>query len=295
MSGKLCISNVQKLTLHDGPGIRTTVFLKGCSLHCPWCANPENIGVQNQLWFDEGQCVGNNERCIFSKKCNKTVAQKRQGTVCMGNDISKCPMNALKPVASLYSVEELKHDLEQDKDYWMNGGGVTFSGGEPLLQIERLEPLLESLSLIGIDICFETALFVSEQLVRIALKYSNRLYVDMKILDPEDCMRYLGGDVKVYLRNMEIIASSGVPFTIRIPLIKPYTYQERNICLIEKALDKYCVTSIEIFSCHNLGDKKYTMLGKIPIRSGNVTEKELQALAERFTSRDRAVNVLHLR
>ncbi len=295
MSGELYVSNIQRMSLHDGPGIRTTVFLKGCSLHCPWCANPENMDVENQLWFDESRCVGSNERCIFIKGCGRMIARDRRGAVCMENDILKCPMHALKPVARMYDVGKLEQKINQDRHYWMNGGGVTFSGGEPLLQIVRLEPLLESLSRSGVDICFESAMFVPERLVRIALKYASRLYIDMKILDPEECLRYLGGDVKVYLRNMEIVASSGVPFIVRIPLIRPYTYQEQNICLMEKAMDRYCVPYVEIFSCHNLGDKKYAMLGKRSTHCCNVTEMELQALAERFASGGRTVRVLRLR
>jgi len=152
------ITNIQHFSLHDGPGIRTTVFLKGCNLKCPWCANPE---------------------CISSKI---------QGE--FGYDIS---------------LEKLEQEIVKDKPFYETGGGVTFSGGEPLLQINDLEPLLKSLKNKNINICFETALFVPEKYLKIAKKYSDEFIVDIKMINHENCKKVIGGKIDQYLNNINYL------------------------------------------------------------------------------------------
>ena len=132
---KVRITNIQRFCLSDGPGIRTTVFLKGCNLNCPWCANPENIEYEFNDYIKD-----NGEKGIF------------------GYDIE---------------LENLFEEIMKDKEYYkMNNGGVTFSGGEPLLQIKRLEPILKKLKENKINICFETALNIPKDLLLIAIKYA---------------------------------------------------------------------------------------------------------------------------
>lgn len=294
MSGGIYVSSIQRTSYHDGPGIRTTVFLKGCPLHCPWCANPENICEWNQFWFDEDQCVGNSEGCALSLTCSRIEALARRGEICTEADIANCPMSALKKIASKYCIEGLENEVMKDRVFWGDRGGVTFSGGEPLLQARQLEPLLERMHELGIDICFETALFVAEDAVRTVMRYISRLYIDMKIMDSEDCAHYLGGDIRMYCRNLKLVASSGIPYTIRIPLIRPYTYNEKNLNRIKDILEEFDVADVEIFACHNLGDKKYIMLGKTPMACENVSEEEVDATAKMLGAEGRTVTSLQL-
>ena len=149
---KVRITDIQHFSFHDGPGIRTTVFLKGCNLRCPWCANPE---------------------CISSKI---------QGE--FGYDIP---------------LDELKNEILKDEPYYKTGGGVTFSGGEPLLQVKYLEPLLKSLKLKNINICFETALFIPKEYLFIANLYVDEFIVDIKMINPENTKTILKGDINQYL------------------------------------------------------------------------------------------------
>ena len=135
---KVRITDIQHFSLHDGPGIRTTVFLKGCSLKCPWCTNPECISKEIQGEF--------------------------------GYDIS---------------LEELENEILKDESFYKTGGGVTFSGGEPLLQIKELEPLLISLKNKNINICFESALFVPQNYLKIANIYGDEFIVDIKMFGLE--------------------------------------------------------------------------------------------------------------
>ena len=144
---KVRVSNIQRFSLHDGPGIRTTVFMKGCNLKCPWCCNPENIDYN----FTAFNNLNVNEKGVF------------------GFDIE---------------LDELYNELIKDSSYFkINNGGITFSGGEPLLQIKKLEPLLIKLKKHNINLCLETALQVPFEFVEIASKYFDEIIIDIKILE----------------------------------------------------------------------------------------------------------------
>lgn len=239
MSGPLLISKIQPFSLHDGPGIRTTVFMKGCSLSCPWCANPENIRTENELW--------------------------------VGTE---------KPVAKEYTPDELFDELMYGSAFWADGGGVTFSGGEALLQIEALEPVLAKLKECNVHIAFETALHVPEENVTRALQYADFLYADMKDLRSAS---------ETYVRNLETVDVSGIPYVIRIPLVKPFTYNDDNLALIERELRKRRPQGMEVFKAHTLAKKKYAMLGRPFVAYDNVSEEELAGFAERI-----GATVLHI-
>ena len=204
---KVKITDIQHFSLHDGEGIRTTVFLKGCNLKCPWCANPECISPNIEKDF--GRCI---------------------------------------------SLGELEEEILKDKPYYETGGGVTFSGGEPLLQIRDLEPLLKRLD---INICFETALFVNENLVKIAYEYSDELIIDIKMLNSENTKNVLGVNINQFLSNLNIIDLSKVTF--RIPVTKYSLADSSQICELIKS---HPPKKIEIFKLHNLAKRKYEILEK---------------------------------
>lgn len=207
---KVRITDIQHFSLHDGPGIRTTVFLKGCNLKCPWCANPE---------------------CISSKI---------QGE--FGYDIS---------------LEELENEILKDEPYYKTGGGVTFSGGEPLLQIKYLEPLLKSLKLKNINICFETSLFVPKEYLCIANLYADAFIVDIKILTHENVKNVLNGNINQYLDNLNVLELNKTIF--RIPVTE-YSLYDRELIL--KLVSNFKPKKIEIFKLHNLAQRKYKILNK---------------------------------
>lgn len=221
------ITNIQHFSLDDGPGIRTTVFLKGCNLTCPWCCNPENIsfGIENFNHNNQNECFA--------------------------YDIS---------------LEELEKEILKDEIFYDNGkGGVTFSGGEPLLQIKELEPLLKSLKEKCINICFETSLSVPADLLEIAIKYIDEIFIDIKILDKKEAKNILNLDVDLYFSNLELVTNSKIKkenIVFRIPLNKEYTLKEDNVELILKLIEKYSDFKIEIFKTHNLAKSKYESLDK---------------------------------
>lgn len=204
------ITNIQHFSLHDGPGIRTTVFLKGCNLKCPWCANPECISSEIQSEF--------------------------------GYDIS---------------LDRLENEIVKDKPFYETGGGVTFSGGEPLLQIDNLEPLLKSLKDKNINICFETALFVPEKYLKTAEKYGDEFIVDIKMVDHENCRKVIGGKINQYFDNIELLDLNKTTF--RIPITKFALKDSEEILDL---LRKYKPKHLEIFELHNLARSKYDILNK---------------------------------
>lgn len=239
----ILLTNIQRFSLHDGPGIRTTVFLKGCSLRCPWCSNPENLSPSIQQYTKDGI----------------------EGTY-----------------GKYYSAAELVKECLKDKNFYEGKlkdptiwnitdasdidnlpGGVTFSGGEALLQMETLVPVCSALHNNGIHLAVETCLFVTTHLLELALNHIDFFYVDMKVLDEIRCKETEHGNLDIYLRNLETVIKSEKPVVIRIPVIGTYTDTYENRKLVHDLLEKYRnrVLKIELIKEHNLGESKYKSLG----------------------------------
>ena len=237
------ITNIQRMCFHDGPGIRTTVFLKGCNLHCPWCANPENISASPQEYELDG----------------------RKGVY--GN---------------LYSCEELFAEVMKDYEYYSPDGGVTFSGGEPLLQIAKLIQLLSELKKHGISTAVETALQVPLAIWQDAADLIDHYIVDLKILDIEQCRSIIGGDVNCYESCFAFLEERDADITLRIPLNHEYTMREENIDLLDDFLKRHSDIPVEIFATHDLGSRKYESLSmKLPVFR-KVSDDDIAVVSKRF-------------
>ena len=233
------VTNIQHFSLHDGPGIRTTVFLKGCNLNWPWCCNPENISFEIEKYFENG--------------LNKEF----------GYDIS---------------LNELEKEILKDEIYYNNGeGGVTFSGGEPFLQIANIIPLLKSLKNKGINICFETSLSINSNLVLMAIDYIDEIFIDIKLLEKEKTFNILNLNLDLYLNNLEIINNSDIKkenITFRIPLNMEYTLNKKNIDQIINLLKRYPY-KVEIFKTHNLAENKYKLLDKKQVEIKELSDNQI--------------------
>ena len=236
------VTNILRFSLHDGPGIRTTVFFKGCNLRCPWCSNPENIN------FEIENYTYGNEQGIYGYRI---------------------------------SLEELFNEVMKDKEFYEDGGGVTFSGGECLFQMERIEPLLKKLKEKNMHICIETALTVPKKFLEIALKYVDLFYVDMKILD-ENLAKKINGNTNIYIENLQLLDSSKKNYIIRIPLVNGYTYTDKNINEIMKTLNKIKPIKVEIFKIHNLAQKKYETLQKEMFKEEEISNEQMQEFKEKI-------------
>ncbi len=240
---KVIVSNIQRFCLHDGPGIRTTVFFKGCNLRCPWCSNPENIN------FNIEEYNYNNQKGEYGKE---------------------------------YSLEELESEILKDKDYYENNGGVTFSGGEPLLQFKNIEPLLKKLKEDKINICVETALTVPKEFINIALKYVDEFIIDIKIIDSTSDK--INGNPSLYLDNVKEVYSKNKNIIFRIPLVYDYTYTESNINKIIEMLKDYKDINVEIFKTHNLSYKKYESLGLKVKDFKEISDSEMEDICKKINN-----------
>ena len=239
---KVRITNIQRFSLQDGPGIRTTIFLKGCSLKCPWCSNPENISYEIEEYEIDG------EKGIY------------------GKDIE---------------LDELNDEIKKDDAYYkIDNGGVTFSGGEVLLQIEKLEPLLKKLKRENINICMETCLVSPLDNLKVALKYVDEFYVDIKLLDKVLFAEVLKGNYDLFINNIKYLFDNKYDkkITYRMPICKEYTLEKNNIEKLEEFLKKYSVKNIEVFTIHRLGEKKYKSLGKTMPNFDKISKKEIDKL-----------------
>ena len=237
------ISNIQRFCIHDGPGIRTTIFFKGCSLHCPWCSNPENISPNHEV-FLRGEKI--------------------------------------EPIGTTYSDEELLNLIKLDKTFYKDNGGVTFSGGEPLLHLPNYENLIKQIKKENIGICVETALFVPIKNIETVLKYIDFIYIDIKILGEKECKTVLGGDVNIFKNNLEYVLSKFPKDKIifRIPLVDGFTLTETNLALVKELIEPLKDISIEIFSVHNLGKTKYEKLNKPYKDFKTISDEKLDSIKD---------------
>ena len=217
---KILVGNIQRFSLHDGPGIRTTVFLMGCGIHCPWCANPENLYMKPCCYPEAGSLYG-----------------------------------------QYYSPIELVNEILKDEIFFVDGGGVTFSGGEALLQTEALLEVWRELKNRNIHIAIETALFVPREYIRQASEYIDLWMIDVKILVPKLCRTILGGDVNVYRENFSWLMQKRENYILRFPLVCSITMEQINLELVLEFLQRNSVAQLEIFSIHDLAREKYKNLG----------------------------------
>lgn len=274
MQSKLNAFNVQRFSVHDGPGIRTTVFLKGCPLKCIWCHNPESIPLEPLVMFYKDKCIG----CDSCKKVCKALHQSQsilpifenypyisdvcaQCTAC----ISACPTEALVMVDKYYDCEELFEIILKDRQFYENsGGGVTFSGGEPLLQYHALLPLLSKLKSEGIHIAIETAGHVAWSVFEAVSKYADLFLFDIKALDPTMHKNATGKDNSLILQNFDRLYNEGQNIIVRIPQIPGFNdapEQKEEFCAFLKQYPRiWDNQQYEYLPYHNFGESKYEVL-----------------------------------
>ena len=255
MTDNILVTNIQRMCFSDGPGIRTTVFLKGCSLHCPWCSNPENISFAPEVYIKDGV------RGIYGRN---------------------------------YGTNELYNELIKDRRFWGKDGGVTFSGGEALMQAKVLVPLLRELKENDVHIAVETALFVPEEHLKAVIPYIDHFIVDAKIMEEEACRSILGGNIRSYLSNVDILYKSGKLKVFRIPLCYKYTFTSDNVMLLKEFLKKYPTIPVQIFSVHGLGESKYLSLGKEMMHFENVSEEDIKSLNDDLSAEGITSEIIQL-
>jgi pyruvate formate lyase activating enzyme len=263
-----CVFNIERFAIRDGPGIRTTVFLKGCPLRCLWCGNPESIMPHPQLFYMEHLCT-RCYRCIDACP-NKANTVNAEGAIeidrslckACGSCVEACPNKARDIAGKTMTVEEVLEEVKKDALFYQNsGGGITASGGEPTQQPEFLRELFRRSRQSAIHTCLDTCGLVKPEILRGVLEHTNLVLLDIKHMDPESHKALTGVDNSLILDNARLIAGLGKPMIIRVPLIPGHNDSEQNLKALADFMAELGVTHIDLLPYHSLGKDKYTRLG----------------------------------
>lgn len=264
------IFDIKQYALHDGPGIRTTVFLKGCPLCCQWCHNPEGIGTNPQILYRKRRCIGCGE-CIAA--CPEDALSLTpegiitDATLCKsgGTCAEICPGSARELVGKTVSPEAIIDIVKRDIPFYnQSGGGVTFSGGEPLMQPDFLFECLKLCGREGIHCAVDTAGYAELEIVKQVAMETDLFLYDLKFMDPEKHRRFTGVSNPLILANLKYLARSGARVTIRFPLIPGINDNDENIDLMGMFLRILPeIETVHILPYHGYQENKYVHLETI--------------------------------
>lgn len=263
------IFNIQRCSIHDGNGIRTLVFLKGCPLTCKWCANPESQAYGPEVMELPSRCIG----CGACEKiCPVGAVTVIDGEYRIDRDscqgcfkcTDRCYAEAKKVVGQDYSVNEIFVEIEKDRSFYsLYGGGVTFSGGEPLTHPWFLTGIAEKCRQNGINVAVETCGYGDFEKFKTVLPYLNQMFFDIKHIDPAIHKELTGVDNELILANARKIAATGLPMTIRTPIIPGLNNAPENIrSIAELVATLPSAKEYELLPYHNFGESKYKSLGQ---------------------------------
>lgn len=269
MNDKAIIFDIQRASLHDGPGIRTTVFLKGCPLECEWCHNPEGLHVEPQLFFYFDKCT----QCRACEPvCPHQVHQFVDGKHLINYDACKlcgkcvdaCNYDALTIMGREMSVEQIIVEVMKDADFYKySGGGITLSGGEPLFQFGFAKKLLKRCKELKINTCVETSGFLSPFKFKQLLPFIDSFLFDYKLSDPENHQKYTSMPNQVILENLHAAYRFGTDIYLRCPIIPGVNDVMEHFEAIALLSEKYPkLKAIELLPYHDMGNNKRISIGK---------------------------------
>jgi len=304
LSRKGIVFNIQRFTIHDGPGLRTELFLKGCPLRCRWCSNPESWLPQVELGVYKTKCIGKKKCGMCLDVCpvpdtlqfyrGKLVGIDRDKcTTCMAC-YDECPSDAIKQWGKAMSVEECMKEIMRDVGYYeRSGGGVTVSGGEPLIQADFVAELFRACKEQGIQTCLESTFHAPWSEVEKVLPYTDIVISDIKHMDSAVHKEYIGVGNERILENLKKLTEEDREFILRIPVIPNVNDDMDNISatadfILNELGGK--VRTLQLLSFMRLGEEKYTSLG-MPYEMKDVKmnrrsfQKHVSELADYFNSR----------
>lgn len=263
------ITNIQKFSIHDGDGIRTSVFFKGCPLRCEWCHNPETQRFEQEMQFDVGKCVGCGT-CVkvcpsqaLTMKDGRPVLDKELCTLC-GKCENFCPVGIREIVGREYTVKELVKELMKDQIFYEDsGGGVTLSGGEVMaMDMDYVLAIAKELKRQDVSLTIDTCGYVPYEKFQAILPYVNTFLYDVKVMDPELHKKYIGVDNKLILENLIRLSQDGARIYIRIPTIKEVNGNGENMKETIAFLKKHDIHPLQVnlLPYHDTGSSKYPKL-----------------------------------
>ena len=312
MSTTGMIYDIQGYSVHDGPGIRTTVFLKGCPLRCPWCHSPESQAFHAQVCYKKTSCIGSDTcgRCM--QACPKgailivedaqfsaaSESMEKVWRIHIDRDLcddcaicaESCPSNALYVCGKRWSVDDVVARVLKDRHFYeASGGGVTLSGGEPLSQIAFAADFLKACKGCGLNTALDTTGFASEDSVRAVLPYTDLFLLDLKHMDSRSLERTVGVPNEPILRNAKLIAALGGKIQVRIPVIPRFNDTLENM----ESTAQFCyalkdaISHVQLLPYHTLGLAKHERLqSKDKVFAATpLSDEEVKVFREPFVSK----------
>ncbi len=264
------VFNIQRYSIDDGPGVRTTVFLKGCPLTCLWCSNPESQRMQPEVTWRYTSC----------KSCGTCVKVCPVGAITLDDDgvhidrkkctqcgecVKNCVPEALRMTGDKMTVDEVFKIVKKDADYYeASGGGVTASGGEVLMQADFVAELFRRCREAGFHTNADTTGYGSPEALEKILEYSDLVYYDLKHMDPAKHVEYTGVSNELILKNLELVVKKGVPVVIRVPLIPGYNNSDENLHALGRTVSNIAKDApVNILPYHKYGANKYRMVDMV--------------------------------
>ena len=268
---KLIVFYIQKFALHDGPGIRTTVFLKGCPLNCSWCHNPESKSLRPQLGFLAKNCISCG-RC--QQICQNGVHMLKEtgeheiifkNCIQCGMCEKVCLNHALKLYGKSISSEEILSDICKDRDFFeKSGGGVTISGGEPMTQFDALLGFVKKAKESGLHVCLDTCGYASTENYNIIAKYVDLFLFDYKITEESEHKKYTGVSNALILKNLDFLCRNGNDVFLRCPIVPGIKDHEKHYLAIAGLSRKYeNIRQVNLMTYHDMAKGKAAQIGEI--------------------------------
>jgi len=265
---KATIFDIQRFSVHDGPGIRTTVFFKGCPLRCRWCHNPEGLCREPQLQFQKEDCIG-------CGRCKDRAAL---------TDAENCPTGALHVCGREAATEALLREVLRDRDFYGGEGGVTCSGGECLLQADAVAELLRCAKAEGLHTAIDTSGCVPWSAIEKTLDVCDLYLYDIKCADPQLHRAYTGHDNTLILDNLRRLSALGAPIHLRVPVIPGFNDDDEAMTAIAAIAEQIPDAPVTLIPYHALGVSKYASLGMAYTMDGiaPISPDRLAALERMF-------------
>ncbi len=291
------VFDIQRYSLHDGPGLRTNVFLKGCPLRCEWCANPESQRPQPELALFEHNCITCGqfpEACPlgWGKHAANGWTKELRDTYSPRAEV--CPTEAMRWIGRRRTAGEVMQEVRRDAPFYEDGGGLTLTGGEPTMQPCLAESLLRLAKADNISTAMETCGYTTWAVLERLLPYLDNLLFDLKHVDSETHRRFTGVDNESILANLRQLAAVNAPLTIRVPLIPGFNADPASLrAMAEFVADLGGVNRLDLLPYHTLGRAKYAALSRDYPYNGHarLTEAEVSDLARLVESVGLVVSV----